>query len=84
MRGADPGRGHTVQKVSQLQALLTTLAQANVLLDKIAWPLNSGGWIELCRDKAGMSGPRPEKVQRSGGRARLQIQQSGAGMENKR
>jgi hypothetical protein len=81
---AGSGAGQTLHKVSQLQDLLTTLAQEEPLPKMVVWPLDAGGWIELGKAALGSNGSPASKGQRSGGSAQFEIHQSGAGTESKR
>ncbi len=74
----------TMQTVSRLQGLLTPSSHDYVLPHKVVWPLEGGGWIEFGNGGAGTNGARPERVQRLETRALFNVQQSGAGTENKR
>src|SRR5439155_13275601 len=76
-----PGPGKTVQKVSQLQALLSNLASEETGPDMAVWPLEGVGWIELGRSRAGLNGTG-HKPQASASRAALEVGQRRAGTEN--
>jgi hypothetical protein len=79
-----PGPGQSVPQLSQLQALLSTLAQEDALPDPMVWLPDGSGWIELGKGLAVMNGSRPEIVPWSGNRVRVAVQKSGVGTENKR
>jgi hypothetical protein len=81
---SDPYPGQSVPKVSQLHGLLTRLAHGDAQPAYLTWPLDGSGWIELSRGEAGTNGARPAKIPWSGYRARVEVQQSGAGTEKLR
>jgi len=83
-RGTRMAPGQSVQTVSQLQGLLTPVVGDYALPHKVVWTLEGGGWMEFGRGEGGTNGTRPERVHRAEARVRFDVQQSGAGTENKR
>jgi hypothetical protein len=81
---ADTALDQPLPTIAQVQAQLTTLVAEGAGAGAVVWPLDGGGRIELGRDGADASRPRPAKVPWLANRARGEVQPSGAGTENKR